>query len=331
MKREVVSVFLALMLILVASASCSQPQTTTPTEPVETPAKIPIPTESPSETLPPTETPSETSLEPSTESEESSPPPELFLDSDGDGFNDWFETNIAGYDPNVPNDRYVIIFNWVEDDPDPEQQLASIKASYEFWTETEQVPPENVVLLTTAETATSSCLENAIKQVAEKSDENDVVLLMISTHAWTIQGFTPSHHLADGYALIDSWLDKINAMVVIASTTSCNAEVSLPVWNNGPCPRIIFLMYGGFMSALGCGPIGLESNIEVDTMYGNGDGYVSLEEIHNWYENDWKFQSPMAEESGEGIPTMLDESNIASEIYLSDYIPYGPSPILENS
>ena len=30
-------------------------------------------------------------------------------DSDGDGMSDWFEKNIANLDPNVPNDRYVLI------------------------------------------------------------------------------------------------------------------------------------------------------------------------------------------------------------------------------
>lgn len=250
-------------------------------------------------------------------------PPEFFLDSDGDGFNDWFETNIAHYNPSIPNDRYIIVFHWFDDSPHGFDEV--IKEQYDFFVKNEKIPPENIIQLTNGETATATNFENAIDRVAAKADRNDLVFIQITTHAYTIGGFSPSGNMVEAYQMIDSWLDKINAMAVIITVTSCLSEKSDYPLFSGSCPRVVYTWScGEFVGALGKYPDYAEV---ADRKYGNGNGYVSLDEIGNWIDNDPKWGPDWAElhENGRGHLQALgwskvtDNSNIASRIYFTDF------------
>jgi len=294
------------MLILLTQASCWQsPTATEKEEEEEAPVEVAI-----AESEPPTETPSEPPEKPLEEPGEPLLSPDLSLDTDGDGFSDWFEENIAHYNPNIPNDRYVILLSNNED------SLAEYtRRTANFLIEKGRIPAENIILLLQEE-ATNPNLQKAIGEIAAKADKNDIVLISLGAHG--NKDFICCYDIATPYASIDGWIDKIEAKVVIVRIIACESESALPALKDSPCPRILFIWYGEFMAAIGVMP---KYNIEADTEYGNGDGYVSLKELSNWHENDWKFYSAMAEKSGKGIPTMLDESNIAPEIYLTDYTP----------
>lgn len=292
MKRKVLSVFLVLTLILVTLVSCSQPPVATPTE---TPTATETPEPTPELTPAPTETPKPT------------PMPTPLPDSDGDGFNDWFEENVAGYDSSIPNNRYIILYLGMLRFEEELPLVGYTIRQAEFF-EKEGVPAENITLLLQKE-ATGPNLQRAIEEIATKADKDDIVFISLHAHSGKGNlGGIP-------YTSIDDWIDEIEARVVIIHIIACESETALPVLEEGPCPRIVLIWYGEFMSALGMIP---EYNIEADTKYGNGDGYVSLKEISSWMENDWKWQSPLALQTGKGIPKMLDSSNVASQIYLTD-------------
>lgn len=270
------------------------------------PPTSPVPTSVPTPTPPPPTPP------PPTPPSLSSMPPEFFLDSDGDGFNDWFEANIAKTDPFIPNNRYIVLFLGEPKEP-AEFPLRDNKIKEAEFFKQEGVPSENIFLLL-YEDSTGPNLRKTIEKIAEKSTDNDIVFISLHAHS------TPGGVKEIPYASINDWLNKVKAKVVIVHIIACGSESALPVLKDGPYPRIVFIWYGEFFSALGIGPVGKYS-VEVDTKYGNSDGYVSLKEISSWHENDWKFVSPMALETGVGIPTMLDSSNISSKIYLTDYTP----------
>lgn len=243
--------------------------------------------------------------------------PEPILGSDGDGFSDWFEENIAGYDPNVPNDRYIIIYFCLVHDPGFSGTIAD--GYYDFFVKKGKVPPRNIVLLK-KEAANAANLETAIDEIASKSDENDIVFLCMNGHGGggSIEGSVE-------YTKLDEWLDRVNAKVVVVTIMACGCEDALPLLKDGPCPRIVFVHTAGeFIRGLGADD---EYFTTADTKYGNNDGYVSLSEIGNWIDNDPKWGPDWGElhEEGrshleaEGYSKMSDTSSIADQIYLTDY------------
>jgi len=275
---------------------------------------------------------------------EPSLPSELFLDSDGDGFNDWFEMNIAHYDPSIPNDRYFILFYRVMDalEYDPEGTIESrgLDLPIQFLTEKGNVPSENIIRLTQEE-ATTSALKNTIEQVAKKSDENDLVYVQISAHGnGSGSTLTTVSFLADKwikYTTFNEWLDQIEAKAVILTISSCGCEKAVSVLKKGSCPRVIYL-YGNYMfiktlgAKLDCAEI-------ADNRYGNNDGYVSIGEMADYQDDEFNYQSDWnilrkrrkmrkdpkwisqetIEVEGYYPSRMIDASNIAYQIYLTDY------------
>ncbi len=244
-------------------------------------------------------------------------PTEPEIDSDGDGFSDWFEENIAHYDPTIPNDRYVIFYYRMLEDPGLVPYV--IDEPTKFFIEEGKVPPENIIGLA-QEGANAVTLENAINRAAEKSDKNDLVFLRILAHG-SYEGF-------DGgvqYTVLDEWLDKIEAKAVIVVIMACGCELALPRLKDGPCPRIIFVHSAGeFIGALGADD---EYFTAADTKYGDGNGYIAVGEIGNWIDNDPMWGSDWGElhENGRGhfeaygYSKMSDTSNVAYEIYFTDY------------
>ena len=97
-------------------------------------------------------------------------------DSDGDGMSDWFEENIAHLDPLVPNDRYAIILNTLT--IQEREKTTNLKT---FLVEEEKFKSESIFLLMDKE-ATYDNFEKAINSVANISDENDLVYIMIQGH-----------------------------------------------------------------------------------------------------------------------------------------------------
>lgn len=255
-------------------------------------------------------------------------PPEMSLDTDGDGFNDWFEMNIARYDPMVPNDRYIILYFRAEDMPGLVPYV--IEEPTQFFVKKGKVSPENITGLALRE-ADHVSLKNAIDQIANKSDSNDIVLLFLNGHGGYggISGDV-------NYSELDKWLENIQAKAVIVVILACFSHTAIPVLKEGSSSRIILVNASTeFFSALGMYPYDF---LETDTDYGNGDGYVSMGEIGNWKDNnpkwgpDWGTLGDKGRSwlESEDYSCMSDTSNIAYQIYLTDYNP-ALDPTLENT
>jgi len=227
------------------------------------------------------------------------------IDSDNDGFSDWFEENIAGYDPNIPNDRYIILYFRILEDPGSIPY--AIEKPTKFFIKKGGVPLENIITLAQEE-AYDTNLQNAIEQIAEKSDKNDIVFLKIGTHG-TSGGFSGNVK----YTLLDEWLDQIEAKVVIVVIMACHSEAALPILKEGGCPRIVYAHTSGeFIGTLGND---LRYSAIADGQYGNGDGYVSIKEVESYL----TFHIAPAPKPTWGFIQGTDTSNIADQIYLTDY------------
>jgi len=262
---------------------------------------------------------------------------EILIDSDGDGFSDQFEDSTTYYNPNIPNNRYVILYRaWKETD----NFEGVVNEEANWWLTKTKIPAENIIILYKGN-ATGYNLQAAIETVAAKAKENDIVFLSLRGHGskrlittYYYKGEDPNWPSNPGviyYADIDHWLDEISAKAVIVQIMACGCEAALPVLKDGPCPRIVFVYSSGeFIGAIGKFS---DYAIDADTKYGNDDGYVSLGEIGNWIDNDPKWGPDWGEittgkipyEDGrsfvevEGYSRMSDPSNYAYEIYLTDY------------
>jgi len=262
---------------------------------------------------------------------------EVLSGSDSDGFSNQFEENVAYYDPEIPNDRFIILYRaWKKTDNFGD----AVNEEVNWWLTNAKIPAENIIILN-KENATGYNLQAAIETVATKAKENDIVFISLQGHGGKTRITTyyckeedpnwPSNPGVIYYTDIDHWLDEISAKVVVVQIMACGVEAAVPVLKEGPCPRVLFVYSSReFIGALGLDP---EYATTADTKYGNGDGYVSLGEIGNWLDNDPRWGPDWGEiatgkipyEDGrnfveaEGYSKMSDPSNIAYEIYLTDY------------
>lgn len=308
--KKIFPLALAAILIIAGSTGCTK-------IPQETILANPLPPESP--------LPTEPSL-----------PPESFLDSDGDGFNNWFEANIAKTDPLTANDRYFIFFwrgdniQWIGPDgpTDASEPIRrNVDLPIQFLIGQGKVPPENIIRITEEE-ATVSALENAIERVAEMSDENDFVYIDIATHGSYAEPTREVGFMAEKpvkYATFNEWVDQIKARVVILNLGSCGCENAVPILRQGSYPRIIYLYLGGTgtISVLGANHFFGNGAERADTQYGNNNNYVSLEEVGILWNDNFSFQPnwPVLRQTSQGLQPsiMVDPQNIAPQTYLTDY------------
>lgn len=258
------------------------------------------------------------------------------VDSDGDGRNDWFETNIAGTDPQVYNARFVILVyvdrSKTHDAPiSNSNSLQRVKQPLmEFFVEKEKIPAENVFLLVGnwEDGATPSNFEEAVSRVAQRSDAESLVFVFLSGHGG---GDPPVMWFADGkgyevgdslrYTEIGEVLNEIECKEMLVGVFSCARERALePLARGALYPRAVVYAAREIIGAMG-------EDIRFfsisDVIYGNGDGYVSLAEAADFLINDFNLVGGGGEKPFPPEKIMSDESNIAPTIYLGDYIPEG--------
>ena len=148
---------------------------------------------------------------PNSQDQDGTTPAEPKIDSDGDGFSDQFEEDIAGYALNVSNDRYFIYCEYL---PETERENNIVfSLTWHLLVEGNGVPSQNIIRLA-GENATRSNFQSAIEEIAAKADENDTAYISLLGHG----GCDSIVCCCDGgllYSRIDELLDEIQAKVVI--------------------------------------------------------------------------------------------------------------------
>lgn len=257
------------------------------------------------------------------------------IDSDNDGMNDWFEENIAYTNPDVYNARFVIIF-WVSatsarDAPVPDDSNSYIDL-IDFFTEKEEIPAENCFFLigNWQNGATVSNLRNAIQSISQRADEESFVFVSLGSHGG---GEMPEMWGADGngyeygdsilYEEVGRMLNVIECRAMLVEVVSCAEEAAVePLAKEATYPRVV--VWGGREII---GAIGEDSRYYSisDIIYGNGNGYVSLLESINFTINDYDLHSGAGdvEKWRQEEKVISDKWNLASDLYLGDYIPPG--------
>ena len=252
------------------------------------------------------------------------------LDSDNDGMSDWFEINIAGLDPKVPNDRYALLL--VAGDRD-----LSLSPSdwYKFLVEKEDFQPKNIIKLE-GRYATQPNLQTGINKIAQISDENDFVYILLNAH-----GNKGRIYLNDGYLpykTLDEYLDKIRAKAMFVGIEACYSGSAIEDLKEGLYPRVIITSTGpDTLSELNL--ISLELFGRIRRGYGDdygvdfpnidGDGYCSVAEgfdyikkVYQGLENPTHSNDPKEKEKYGVIaspPQYYDPHNIGSKLFFGDY------------
>ena len=265
-------------------------------------------------------------------------------DSDGDGMSDWFEENIAGYDPAVPNDRYFIYCEYL---PETERELGiEFNLTWQILVEENGIPSQNVLRLTNGE-ATRSNLQKAIEEIALRADDNDIVFVRLLGHAST-ELILCCYDGAIFYSELDKWLDEIKAKAVIITVNGCQAEGAASILNDGPCPRIVltggFSMEGFYNKETAdkypwlptyndYGYDNPDPAVDYNDIFfgfadkigGNGDGYVSIGELITVLKEDvearWNTEEWRDITYYPWWDVARDEYGIADRIYLIEHSP----------
>ncbi len=266
------------------------------------------------------------------------------IDSDNDGFSNKFEEQMELYDLDVPNDRYLLFCEYL---PETEKELnIRFDLAYRILTEENGVLAQNITRLT-GEKATRSNLQNAIEQIAEKADENDVVYMEFIGHG-SCSAVACCSDNGISYSVLDEWLDEIEAKVVIVEISACKSECAASILEEGSCPRVVltggFSMEGFYNKETADKYPQLPTYADygydnpdlaldyydmffgfADKMTGNGDGYVSIGEFVDLLKEDVENRSKTEEwKNTTGYPwwdTARDEYGIADEIYLIEHSP----------
>jgi len=237
------------------------------------------------------------------------------IDTDQDGLSDYFETNILHTDPTKPNDRYVILLDT--------GGSKTVEEMYNFFVYKNNISSGNIIKLK-GKNATTLNFENAISQITERADRNDMVYIFLESHGGkgTICLYEGNTLKEIKYEKIDNWTDKINAKKLAMCISACYSGSAIEYLKEGPCPRIVItaanenqktywhLLSGNFLGALNDS----EKYDLADNKLGDANGYVSLMEA-------FLCAKHFIESNTFVHPQINDISEIAPTVYLGDYNP----------
>ena len=232
-------------------------------------------------------------------------------DADGDGMSNWFERNVAGLDPLVPNERYYV------------QVMATPNSTVnetlnrEFWITDEKIKPENyIVQYNTTLPEFLAIIDNLSHRVTA----NDFVYLYLRTHGGTTNGTAdepvlcfanetyPSEYDKCGalitYRELNGYLNRITSKAMAVVYSSCAENAAVAVLAESPRPRIVIAT----MDALA----GIPSEDARTTSNSTSHGYFSVMDVIDAIRRDPNNKFPLAER-------ISDESNIAGSFYFGDY------------
>lgn len=272
--------------------------------------------------------------------------PDKLKDTDADGYNNWFEENVANTDPEVPNDRYVLLLDASDYHPDDPNYADRLRPEYTYFTKIQKVSPDNIEVLRGID-ATYENLQNWINETAKKADKNDIVFLDTRHHGCITEDGEQYPHFTHDPAYysvrsINKALDSIDAKAIVISMGHCGSwhPKSMDSWLEGDnTPRVV--MTGGL------GDHGFGDHYYPDGGDVDGNGYISVKEMFEQaYKHLIEHEAPQAKEKASGYSAAYfeapveamkknlenyDPDGVASELYLGD-VPeefHNRSPSLE--
>ncbi|RLF83693.1 hypothetical protein DRN44_00215 [Thermococci archaeon] len=271
-----------------------------------------------------------------------------FQDWDNDGISNLFEIYYFTLaDPLIRNDRYVIIFTtnrpgniiepwWQEhsytdgawecaEKFDGKWTYTTKKFNeglYDFFVNDEKIPSENFYLYV-GKNATVDNLERALKDISEKSDENDFVYLFLSAHGNEKGRIYPFKEVDSGlklipieYSTIDKWLDNINSKYQVVVVDACGSGSAIDALKD---EHRIILTSVNYEKAHTMPYVHLLVGMALSKWY--PENYISIRKL---YEDAKGLNECMCEPmrdyfKEESNPQIYDPEGLASKIYLGDF------------
>jgi len=271
-----------------------------------------------------------------------------FQDWDGDGMSNLFEIRYFELaDPLVHNDRYVIVFTahrpgyirepWWEEPYYREgawecaqrfdgkwaySTKKFIEGLYDFFVNGEKILTENFYLYI-GKNATVDNLQKVLKEISEKSDENDFVYLFLNAHG-NEKGRIYFFEEVDNelkltgveYSTIDKWLDNINSKYQIIVVDACGSGSAIRALKD---EHRIILTSVNYERARTMPYLHLLVGMSLSEWY--PENYVSIRKL---YEDAKGLNECMCEEmrdhfKNESNPQLYDPESLASKIYLGNF------------
>ena len=271
-----------------------------------------------------------------------------FQDWDNDGISNLFEIYYFTLaDPLIRNDRYVIIFTahrpglvkppsqehyYEEGARECAQRFEGnrtysfkkvVNSLYNFFVNDEKIPAENFYLYI-GKNATIDNLEKVLKEISEKSDENDFIYLFLTAHGnekgeiWFFEEVDNGLKLTDvKYSTIGKWLDNIESRYQIVAIDACGSGSAIDALKD---EHRIILTSVNYEIARTLPYLHLLVGMSLSEWY--PESYISIRKL---YEDARGFNKCMCEEMRnhlreESNPQIFDANNVSDKIYIGEYV-----------
>lgn len=229
-------------------------------------------------------------------------------DPDGDGMSSWFEREIAGLDPNIPNHRFYV-------------QLMSVpfyrtdeEWNRRYWLEHQGIRENDFIV---RYSVTEQEFLGVVEDLSRRADRESIVYLFLLTHGRADDGAgepvlcfanesDPSRADLCGetitYRELDALLDTIPCRRMAIAYSSCAGKSALAALEEGQCPRVV-------IAAMGT-RIGIPSETAIEAALKRPGGYHNVQEM---------LLAP-GEPAGNatGGAAVLDPYRIADSFYFGD-------------
>ena len=202
---------------------------------------------------------------------------------------------------------------------DPGEPPAPTHNEKTYFVEQRGIPIENLYLLRGDDGVTFENIKKAIRSIAEKSDENDLVFVFLGAHGY--KGYICIHENETStiyylpYEKLDKELDKIKCKAMVIHISACYSGSAIPYLKEDN--RVIVTdasaerEAGGSVNLFGIVPCINKSLSECISVYPlemdkNYDNLITVKEIFDY----WK--SRLSEHN----PQLYNPNNLAEKIYM---------------
>lgn len=231
---------------------------------------------------------------------------------DGDHWTNYFEVTFSNTPYDVKNDVYVILMTL------DGREFENVDKMNKFFEETMKLPPENIHSFS-GEDNNPENWENAVNDIAQKSDENDVVFINLGGHGdmdifyfYTEEGVH--------YQWINETLDKIESKLMFVANEACHSGSSIKYLEGSN--RIILTQCSANESL----PERVEVGVCCDCLYAfcnssadiDGNCCVSIGEAAEYAKEAGIWENPTSPWHGRH-PEISDIGNLGQTCYFLEY------------